>query len=45
MFKRARLYRKHKLTMKERELLHRKVSHQNYSYREIEEITWEMFGK
>ena len=39
------LCRKHHLTADERERLHREISHQNYTLKEIEEIIWDLFHK
>lgn len=39
------LCRKHNLTKTEEEKLHRYISHQNYTYHEIEELIFELFGK
>ena len=39
------LCRKHNLTKTEGEKLHRYISYQNYTYHEIEELIFELFGK
>ena len=39
------LCRKHNLTKTEEEKLHSYISHQNYTYHEIEELIFELFGK
>ena len=36
---------KHNLTKTEEEKLHRYISYQNYTYHEIEELIFELFGK
>ena len=39
------LSKKHHLTEKEQEILHDEISHKNYSYREIEQLIFDLFGK
>ena len=39
------LCKKHHLTKDERRRLHEEISHQNYTYEQIEELIWELFHK